>query len=158
MRVSGTPTVRSSSPTASSRSTIVIDDDVSQYFESGAHSRLPVAEPGHSLEAAVERHRSPSLNEPLVKHSEFYLEDDHVTFQVIVPLHGAFHMLILLAQVRSTLFRVHSYFFSRESEESRRLLELSVDHPRGFCVIDGVQPKDMECFLRVLYCKCDRLS
>jgi hypothetical protein len=76
-----------------------------------------------------------STNEPS-HHRDFYLEDEHI-----------------MLQAGSTVFRVHAYFFSRESEEARALVKRSWVSPNRLVVLEDVAPYDLECFFKVLYCR-----
>jgi UDP-N-acetylmuramate-alanine ligase len=75
-------------------------------------------------------------NDP-TDHKDFYLEDEHIKLQA-----------------GRTMYRVHAYFFSRESEEARALVKRSWLSEDRLVVLDDVASADLECFFKVMYCRC----
>jgi hypothetical protein len=70
------------------------------------------------------------------QHKDFYFEDEHIKLQA-----------------DDTVYRVHSYFFTRESEEARALVKRSWVSADRLVVLDDVASDDLECFFQVLYCR-----
>ncbi|KDQ53599.1 hypothetical protein JAAARDRAFT_91085, partial [Jaapia argillacea MUCL 33604] len=69
------------------------------------------------------------------KHKSFYIHDDMVVFLV-----------------EDTLFRVHSFFFKRDSEYFRTLLSQHGPSSETYPIkLDGISVADFETFLGVLY-------
>jgi hypothetical protein len=93
----------------------------------------------------------------LRQHPEFFLRDPHVTLTVChLDGHCCVSLTAATTQVENTIFRVHSFFFERESDEARSVLLQTADD--GSVVIYGIEAVDLERFLKVLYCKCVRGS
>jgi hypothetical protein len=71
-----------------------------------------------------------------VQHDAYYLDVDYIKFQA-----------------GNVIFRTHAYFFARESDEARAVVERSKSSPDRLVVLDEVDPQDLECFFKVLYCR-----
>jgi hypothetical protein len=71
-------------------------------------------------------------------HKEFYIEDEHMKLQA-----------------GDTIYRIHAYFFSRESDEARALVKRSWMTADRLVVLDDsdVTSYDLESFFKVLYCR-----
>jgi hypothetical protein len=88
-----------------------------------------------------------------IQHDEFFLQDAHVKLVVCDSSSQPYTLLTFMRkQVGNTLFRVHGFFFERESEKSRSLLRESTDRD-GVITIDGIEAVDLARFLKVLYCR-----
>jgi hypothetical protein len=75
--------------------------------------------------------------EPLIHHAAYYLKDEHIKLQA-----------------ENTIFRIHSYFFIRESDKARALVEQALTAEERLVKLYGVAVKDLESFCEVLYCSC----
>jgi CO dehydrogenase/acetyl-CoA synthase beta subunit len=71
-----------------------------------------------------------------VHHRAFYLEDEHFKLQA-----------------GSTIFRIHSFFFTRESDEARALVEQAGNSEDRPVKVKDVTAEDVERFCEVLYCR-----
>jgi hypothetical protein len=69
-------------------------------------------------------------------HDEFYLEDEHVKLQA-----------------GDVVYRVHTHFFMKESDEARALVKRAAMAADRLLVLDNVTSEDLEAFLKVLYCR-----
>jgi hypothetical protein len=56
-------------------------------------------------------------------------------------------------QAGNVVFRVHAYFFTRESDKAKELVAQSRLSPDRLVVLEDVSPKDLEGFFKVLYCR-----
>jgi hypothetical protein len=72
-----------------------------------------------------------------VHHRAFYLEDEHIKLQA-----------------GNTVFRIHSFFFTRESDEARAVVQQALSTEDRILQLDDVSSEDVERFCEVLYCKC----
>jgi hypothetical protein len=85
------------------------------------------------LGAAADNAREGIAAEP-AHHKEFYIEDEHMKLQA-----------------GDMVYRVHTYFFLRESDEARALVKRSWVTADRLVVLDDVTSDDLESFFKVLY-------
>jgi hypothetical protein len=71
-----------------------------------------------------------------VHHRAFYLEDEHIKLQA-----------------GNIVFRIHSFFFTRESDEARAVVQQALSTDDRILQLDDVSPEDVERFCEVLYCR-----
>jgi hypothetical protein len=107
------------------------DSDVSSTVgtATGAPSP-PVLEPSNEQSACDMPAQLP------VQHDTYYLDIEDIKLQA-----------------GNVVFRVHAYFFTRESDKTRELVEQSRLSPDRLVVLEDVSPKDLESFFKVLYCR-----
>jgi hypothetical protein len=70
------------------------------------------------------------------RHKDYYIEDEH-----------------LKLQTGDVVFRVHSYFFWRESEEAKAVVKRSWVTADRMVELEDVSADDLERFCDVLYCR-----
>jgi len=110
--------------------------------------------------------RKPSVG-PYERHPEYYIDsaDLHIVVRFDISLPQQSVSEPTKCQAGRTLFRVHSYFFSRESPIFSRKInpaspgdirEGTTDKDPVF--VDGVAPEDFEQLLWVFYNPCVTLS
>jgi hypothetical protein len=59
-------------------------------------------------------------------------------------------------KVENTVFRVHAYLFTRESDEARAFVERALK-TEGHTIVEGATAEDLEHFCNILYCRFARL-
>jgi hypothetical protein len=106
---------------------VVPDDDILSLESTSTVSSMS------DLGAAADKTGEVIAAEP-AHHKEFYIEDEHMKLQA-----------------GDTMYRVHTYFFLRESDEARALVKRSWVTADRLVVLDDVTSDDLESFLKVLY-------
>jgi hypothetical protein len=94
----------------------------------GDTKAVVVTEAADDTEAVGNAETKPSPR----RHKEYFLEDEHIQLEA-----------------GDTIFRIHSHFFLRESDEARALVEQA----KGTTLaLDDATAHDLERFCDVLYC------
>jgi hypothetical protein len=137
------------------QSKIIQDDKLSEKESSPCQESMSASSPPSNL-----------AGPPHVHHERFFFDDGNITFLVSpsVPILVSINLDEQSKQVEGILYRVHQYFFCRDSSEFKdrisrlptQQLEESASPP--IIPIDDVKSVDFDAFLSILYPQCVCLS
>jgi hypothetical protein len=96
---------------------------------------------------------------PFTQHKRFYFEDGNITFLVRYLRRNTYALLISRIQVDGILYRLHRYFFCRDSKIfvtrlSRLPAQEGSESSLPVISLENVKSKDLDAFLSVLYPLC----
>lgn len=152
-------------PESPSASTIVSSDTTSiNTALSGLSSEIlrgSISSPSLGLpDEPTNTPRSQSIQlGPFTQHKHFFFEDGNITFLVRYLRRNTYALLISRIQVDGILYRVHRYFFCRDSKIfmtrlSRLPAQEGSESSLPVISLENVKSKDLDAFLSVLYPLC----
>ena len=149
-------------PKSPSVSTVVSSDTINT-IPSGLSSEIlrgSTSSPSSGLPDESTNTKSSQSTQPgpFTQHKRFFFEDGNITFLVRLPSRrNTCALLISRVQVDGILYRVHRYFFCRDSKVfMTRLSRLPAQEGSSPPIIslENVKSKDLDAFLSVLYPLC----
>lgn len=149
---------RSVSPVPSTVGSIVSIESIASDTSMISHS-VPEVSP-HSTDF-LRRKVPPGVHmaaeSPFVRHEKYFFQDGNITFLVreCSTIDARTIHIFFKSQIDGTLYCVHRYFFSRDSDYfSSRLTQIGIRQHEALSIIislGDVERKDFEAFLSVIY-------